>query len=337
MFWDYLSTHQESAHQVMHLFSDRGTPYSYRHMNGYSGHTYKFTKPDGTFNYVQIHCKSDQGSKTFTNDEAGKMAAENPDWHTQDLFNSIQDGACPSWTCYVQVLSPAQAEKFRWNIFDLTKVWPQGEVPLRPFGKFVLNKNPENYFAVIEQVAFSPSHMVPGVEPSADPVLQSRLFSYPDTHRHRLGVNYQQIPVNQPLRAFNPYQRDGIMAVNGNYGANPNYPSTYRNMTYKPVKPSQEHEKWAGAVVAQQLPVTDEDFVQPKMLWGVLGRQEGQQENFVGNVAGHLCAAKEPVRRRTYEMFRKIDADLGTRIEKATERLAPHPQSQAVGSAQARL
>ena len=202
----------------MHLFSDRGTPYSYRHMNGYSGHTYKLTKPDGTFNYVQIHCKTDQGSKTFNNAEAGNMASENPDWHTQDLFNSIQNGEYPSWTCYLQVLSPEQAEKFRWNIFDLTKVWPQKDVPLRPFGKFVLNKNAENYFAEIEQVAFSPSHLVPGVEPSADPVLQSRLFSYPDTHRHRLGVNYQQIPVNQPLRAFNPYQRDGIMAVNGNYG-----------------------------------------------------------------------------------------------------------------------
>jgi catalase len=205
----------------MHLFSDRGTPYSYRHMNGYSGHTYKFTKPDGTFNYIQTHVKTNQGIKTFTNEEAGKMASENPDWHTQDLFDSIAKGEYPTWTCYVQVLSPEQAEKFRWNIFDLTKVWPQKDVLLREFGKFTLNRNPDNYFAEIEQVAFSPSHMVPGVEPSADPVLQSRLFSYPDTHRHRLGVNYQQIPVNQPLRAFNPYQRDGLMAVNGNYGSNP--------------------------------------------------------------------------------------------------------------------
>src|SRR5271168_2203014 len=114
MFWDYLSTHQESTHQVMVLFSDRGTPYSYRHMNAYSGHTYKFTKPDGTFNYIQIHCKTDQGNKTFTNEEAAKMSMENPDWHTQDLFESIQRGEYPSWTCYVQVLSPEQAEKFRY-------------------------------------------------------------------------------------------------------------------------------------------------------------------------------------------------------------------------------
>jgi catalase len=125
----------------MHLFSDRGTPYSYRHMHGYSGHTYKFTQPDGTFNYIQIHLRTDQGTKTFTNEEAAKMASENPDFHTQDLFDSIANEDFPSWTCYVQVLSPEQAEKFHWNIFDLTKVWPQKEVPLREFGKFTLNKN----------------------------------------------------------------------------------------------------------------------------------------------------------------------------------------------------
>jgi catalase len=328
MFWDYLSTHQESAHQVMHLFSDRGTPHSYRHMNGYSGHTYKWIKPDGTFNYVQIHCKTDQGSKTFDNEKAGELSGSNPDWHTQDLFDAIERKEYPSWTCYVQVLSPEQAEKFRWNIFDLTKVWPQGEVPLRRFGKFTLNKNPQNYFAEIEQAAFSPSHMVPGVEASADPVLQSRLFSYPDTHRHRLGVNYQQIPVNCPLRAFNPYQRDGSMAVNGNYGANPNYPSTFRSLKFLPVKASQEHEKWTGAAVSQQIRVTDEDFVQPNGLWQVLGRQPGQQENFVKNVSGHLCNAHERVRKQTYSMFHRINSDLGARIEKATEaNVAGNPQA----------
>jgi catalase len=320
MFWDYLSTHQEAVHQVMHLFSDRGTPYSYRHMNGYSGHTYKWIKPDGTFNYVQLHLKTDQGNKTFTDAEAGRLAAENPDWHTQDLFNAIARGEHPSWTCYVQVLSPEQAEKFRWNIFDLTKVWPQSEVPLRRFGRFTLNKNPENYFAEVEQAAFSPSHMVPGVEPSADPVLQARLFSYPDTHRHRLGTaNYQSIPVNCPLRSFTPFHRDGVMSIDGNHGANPNYPSTFRPLQYKPVKASQEHEKWAGAVVTEQLPVTDEDFVQANGLWQVLGRQPGQQENFVGNIAGHLSNAQTRVRKATYGMFRRVNADLGARIEKATE------------------
>jgi catalase len=321
MFWDYLVHHQESVHQLMHLFSDRGTPYSYRHMNGYSGHTHKWTKPDGSFVYVQVHLKTDQGNKTFTNEEAGKLSGENPDHSTQDLFEAIQKGDHPSWTVYVQVLTQEQAEKFRWNIFDLTKVWPQGEVPLRPFGKLTLNRNPENYHAEIEQVAFSPSHLVPGVEPSADPVLQSRLFSYPDTHRHRLGVNYHQIPVNAPLRAFNPFQRDGAMVVNGNYGANPNYPSSYRGLTYRNVSAAGAHETWTGKVVSEVFgPVVDDDYVQAKGLWDVLGRTPGQQENFIHNVAVHACNAHVDTRTKVYEMFGKVDHALGEAIKDQTEK-----------------
>ncbi|OBT54690.1 hypothetical protein VE04_04917 [Pseudogymnoascus sp. 24MN13] len=303
MFWDYLSTHQEAIHQVMHLFSDRGTPYSYRHMNGYSGHTHKWHKPDGSFNYIQVHLKTDQGTKTLNNEEAGKLASENPDWNTQDLFEAIQNGDYPSWSVYVQVLSPEQAEKMRWNVFDLTKVWPQGEVPLRPVGKFTLNKNVENYFAEIEQ---------------------ARLFSYPDTHRHRLGVNYQQIPVNAPLHAFNPFQRDGAMAVNGNYGANPNYPSSYRQLSYKQTSPvtSDAHQKWVAQIIMHLNEVTSEDYVQAKGLWDVLGRTQGQQENFVGNVSGHLSRAREGTRTRTYEMFLRVDKALGDAIRNATEKLA---------------
>ncbi len=294
MFWDYLSDHQESIHQVMILFSDRGTPYSYRHMHGYSGHTHKWHKKDGSFNYVQVHIKTDQGIKTLSNEEAGKLAGENPDWNTQDLFEAIERGEHPSWTVYVQVLSPEEAEKFKWNILDLTMVWPQKEVPLRKIGKFTLNKNPENYHAEIEQVAFSPSHLVPGVEPSADPVLQSRLFSYPDTQRYRLGTNYQQIPVNAPLHAFNPFQRDGPMAVNGNYGANPNYPSSYRKLTHKNVVPTvpDEHKKWTDQAVMHLNEVTAHDYIQSTSLWAVFGKT-GQQDAFVANVAGHLNAARK--------------------------------------------
>ncbi|KAH6896985.1 peroxisomal catalase [Thelonectria olida] len=323
MFWDYLSTHQEAIHQVMQLFSDRGTPYSYRFMNGYSGHTHKWTKPDGSFVYTQVHLKTDQGIKTMTNAEAGKMASENPDFATQDLFEAIERGEYPSWTVYVQVLTPEQAEKFRWNIFDLTKVWPQKDVPLRPFGKFTLNKNAQNYFAEIEQAAFSPSHLVPGVEPSVDPVLQSRLFSYPDTHRHRLGVNYQQIPVNAPLHAFNPFQRDGAMSIHQNYGSEPNYLSSFRSLSYKPTPPSITHEQWSGRVVHELFQeVNDDDFVQATGLWKVLGRTPGQQDNFIGNVSGHLAAAHKDVRERTYAMFSRVDADLGAAIKEQTEKNA---------------
>lgn len=335
MFWDYLSTHQEAVHQVMILFSDRGTPYSYRHMHGYSGHTHKwhYKKPDGTlgFNYIQVHLRSDQGIKTLNNEEAGKLASENPDHSTQDLFEAIEKGEHPSWSVYVQVMSPKEAEKFRFNIFDLTKVWPQKEFPLRKIGKWTLNKNVENYHAEIEQVAFAPSHLVPGVEPSADPVLQSRLFSYPDTQRHRLGVNYQQIPVNAPLQAFNPFQRDGGMAVNGNYGSNPNYPSSYRELTYKKVTPyvPDEHQKWTEQAVYHLNEVTPEDYIQAGDLYRVMGKTEGQQDNFVHNVSVHLCAAKKDTRQRTYDMFTKVNAELGSRIMKATEELAPQDESKS--------
>ena len=165
--------------------------------------------------------------------------------------------------------------------------------------------------------------MVPGVEPSADPVLQARLFSYPDSQRHRLGVNYQQIPVNRPLVANNPYQRDGFMAINGNYGAMPNYPSTSLPTRLRPRDKtsgeSGEHEVWTGSASRVQFEVTEEDYVQACALWQVLGRQEGQQEHLINNVSSHLKNAKPDVRERTYAMFSKVDRDLGAWLSKATE------------------
>ncbi|KAH8195808.1 hypothetical protein TruAng_010021 [Truncatella angustata] len=278
---------------------------------------------DAFWDYLSTHQEcTHQGNKTFTGTEASKMEAENPDWQTQDLFKAIQKGDFPSWDVYVQVLTPEQAEGFKWNIFDLTKVWPQKDVPLRPFGRLTLNQNADNYFAEIEQAAFSPSHLVPGVEPSADPVLQSRLFSYPDTHRHRLGVNYQQIPVNQPLRAFNPFQRDGAMAVNGNHGALPNYPSSSRPLIYSSVsEQSRAHERWTGQVVSDVFSeVKPKDFEQANGLWRVLAKTTGQQANFVQNVAGHLCNAQKSIRERTYGMFSRVNSDLGRLIRVETEK-----------------
>lgn len=321
-FWDFLSSNQESIHEVMHLFSDRGTPLSYRHMDTYSGHTFKFTKQDGTFKYVKFHFKTDQGNKTLTHDEAVHLASANPDWHTQDLFSAIERGDYPSWTLYVQVLDPADAEKFRWNIFDVTKIWPHADVPLRPVGKLTLNRNPSNYFAEIEQMAVSPAHLVPGIEPSADPMLQARLFSYSDSQRHRLGTNYQQIPVNTPLHVYSPFQRDGPFTVHSNYGSDPNYPSPLRPLTYKPVDKHPAHERWVGSAVNALQPVVDDDFVQATGLWEVLGRTKGQQDNFVYNVSSHLFAAKKEVRERTYKMFAKVDENLGARIEEASEKAA---------------
>lgn len=322
MFWDFLSSNQESIHQVMYLFSDRGTPVSFRYQNTYSAHTFKFTKPDGSFKYVKLHFLSDQGCKDMSNGEAARLASTNPDHATDDLFHAIERGEYPSWTLKIQVLDPADAETFRWNIFDDTKVWPHSEVPFREVGKFTLNRNPANYFAEIEQLAFAPAHLVPGIEPTADPMLQARLFSYADSQRHRLGVNYQQIPVNAPLHPHAAFQRDGFMTVNGNYGAEPNYPSTLKPNIYRDVDVNQQHETWVGQAVYNLQEVTDEDYVQATMFWNVLGKQKDQQEHLIYNVSTHLQAAIPEVRERSYAMFEKVDHDLGRRLRLATEALA---------------
>ncbi len=295
----------------MILFSDRGTPDGYHHQHGYSGHTFKFVNKEGKFNYVQIHVRKEGGFKTLTDAQAGKLAGENPDYGIQSLFEDIEKGAFPQWTVYVQTMTPEQAEKFRYNILDLTKVWPHAEFPLRPIGKIVLNKNVENYFAEIEQAAFSPSHLVPGIEPSADPVLQSRLFSYPDTHRHRLGTNYGQLPVNAPIAPVANFQRDGAMAFN-NQGSRPNYQSSILPLNYQE-KPYEyvEHEVFLGAAQADLSEITARessfsvvvvtescsdidcavDFEQPRALWSKVF-SDTDKDHFVSNVAGHLGNAK---------------------------------------------
>jgi len=317
-FWDYASLNPESFHQFTILFSDRGgTPDGYRFMHGYSGHTHKMVKEDGSFVYVQFHYKSDQGIKAFTDDEAAKTAGTAPDYSTRDLFEAIERGEFPSWTLNVQVMTPEQAEKFRYNILDLTKTWPQKEFPLRPVGKLTLNENAQNYLYVslfsfslklssfpfvysaeIEQIAFSPSHLIPGIEPSADPVLQSRLFSYPDAHRYRLGVNYAQLPVNSPLTQPANFQRDGAAAFY-NQGPRPNYQSSLQTLNYKknPYDIS-EHEQFLGGAVQDLSEVTELDFEQPRDLYERVFTDE-EKANFVNNVSGHLGGCKsEEVKKR---------------------------------------
>ncbi|VEU22584.1 DEKNAAC103531 [Brettanomyces naardenensis] len=327
MFWDYLTANPESLHQVMYLFTNRGTPRSWRTMNGYSGHTYKWYNASGEWKYVQVHFKSNQGVHNFDNENAGELAGKNPDWNTQDLFDAIQRGEYPSWECYIQTMTLEQAKKLPFSVFDLTKVWPHKDFPLRHFGRLTLNENPQNYFAEVEQAAFSPSNTVPGMEASNDPVLQSRLFSYPDTHRHRLGGNFSQIPVNCPLKSgtFTPHIRDGNMCVNGNLGATPNYPNAYNcPIQYKaPVRPAgnKPDEKYEGEVVPYAWQVTDYDFYQPGQLWEVLGREAGEQEALVHNIAVHAIAANDEIQERVCEYFSKANPVIGKQVHKELQNL----------------
>ena len=178
-------------------------------MNGYGSHTFKLVNAQNEVHYCKFHFKTDQGIKNLTASRAAQLTGENPDYSIQDLYNAIANGQFPSWSLYIQIMTIDEAEKLRFNPFDVTKVWSHKEFPLIPVGRLVLNRNPKNYFAEVEQLAFAPSHLVPGVEASPDKMLQGRLFSYADTHRHRLGANYLQIPVNCPYKTRN-YQRDGI-------------------------------------------------------------------------------------------------------------------------------
>ncbi|KAL4945560.1 hypothetical protein BDV06DRAFT_209411 [Aspergillus oleicola] len=310
----------EGIHQLMVLFSDRGTPKSVRHMNAYSGHTYKLTKADGTFKYAKIHVKTRQG-----------LAGENPDHMIQDMFEAIERGEYPAWDVFVQLMSPEEAEKYKWNIFDMTKVWSHKDFPLMQIGRLTMNRNPRNYFADIEQAAFSPSTMVPGFAASADPVLQARLFAYPDAARYRLGVNYQKLPTNAAkVQVYCPFQRDGKMRIDDNYGGDPNYVGSSIKPTklYQDVKRSSpavlnldaQHEKWAGEVSAYTSEITDEDFVQPAALWEIIGREPGHQDRLVDNLVASVKGVKYPeLQGKVHELFSRVNEDLGTMLRERTE------------------
>lgn len=315
MFWDFLSHRPESIHQVMFLFSDRGTPDGYRHMNGYGSHTFKLVNDKGEAVYCKFHFKTDQKIKNLMVDRAGALSGSDPDYSIRDLYNHIEKGEYPSWSFYIQVMTFDQAEKSKFNPFDLTKIWPHGEYPLIHVGKIVLDKNPKNYFADVEQSAFCPAHMVPGVEPSPDKMLQGRLFSYTDTHYHRLGKNYLQIPVNCPFRArVSNSQRDGPACVNENQGGAPNYhPNMFQGPN--PSKAVKQHHYKVSGDVDRYETADDDNFTQPGNFWRKVLKPE-ERQRLVENIAGHLKFANETIRQRAVKVFTQVDPEFGQGVEK---------------------
>jgi catalase len=341
MFWDFLSLTPESIHQVTILFSDRGTPATFRNMNGYSSHTFKWYSDKGDYFWVQYHFKTDQGIKNLTREEATRISGDNPDHATQDLHEAIERGDYPSWTLEMQILTPEQAEDFRWDIFDITKVWPHGEVPPIKIGNLVLNRNPVNYFAEVEQAAFSPGNLVPGIAASQDKMLQARLFSYHDTHIHRLGPNYHLIPVNTPKYApENSYQRDGFMRVDANAGNGPNYwPNSLGGPAPDPTTGEPPFEV-SGKAGRHPYTHPNDDFVQAGNLYrNVMTDQD--RENLVGNIVDHLSGAQKRIQLRQTAIFHKADPDYGRRVAeglgldiKEVERLAGISQEERAKSTQ---
>ncbi|XP_025017536.1 catalase isoform X1 [Tetranychus urticae] len=318
MFWDFLSQRPESMHQVSFLFSDRGTPDGYRHMNGYGSHTFKLVNAEGEAVWAKFHLKPTQGIKNLDAKRADKLAGKDPDYSIRDLYNAISSGDFPSWIFYVQIMTFEQAKNFKFNPFDLTKVWSHKEFPLIEVGKVVLNKNPNNYFAEVEQSAFSPANLVPGIEPSPDKMLQARLFSYPDTHRHRLGANYHMIPVNKarcPVYALS--HRDGPMCVDGNLGGMPNYlPNSFVNIkanpVYKECPYSAEH--FIGDMDRYESG-NDDNVTQVREFWrNVLN--EDEKNRLASNMGGHLKDAQQFIQLRVIDLLKSIDEDYASRVQK---------------------
>ena len=314
MFWDFLSLTPESIHQVTILFSDRGTPRTYRHMNGYSSHTFKWYNEKGEYFWVQYHFKTEQGIQNLTREESTKLKGEDPDHATRDLYEAIERGEYPSWRVEVQIMTPAQATEYRFDPFDITKVWFHADYQPITIGRMVLNRNPENYFAEVEQAAFSPANFVPGIAASPDKLLQGRLFSYHDTHRHRLGPNYHLIPINRPKAAkVDNYQRDGFMQVGDNFGGAPNY---YPNSFGGPVpQPDASEPPFEVSGLAVRSPYThpNDDFFQPGELYRRVMTDE-DRDHLIGNITSHLCNAQKRIQLRQTALFYKADPEYGRRV-----------------------
>jgi catalase len=318
MQWDFWTLSPESAHQVTWLMGDRGIPRTWRHMNGYSSHTYSWVSPAGQIYWVKYHFITDQGIQWLPQAEADELAGRDADYHRRDLWEAVRSGDHPAWTLKVQIMPFEEARVYRFNPFDLTKVWPHADYPLTEVGKLVLDRNPVDMHTQIEQAAFDPSNQVPGTGLSPDKMLLGRGFSYADAHRARLGVNYRQIPVNAPVSPVHAYSKDGAMRV-----LNVSDPVYAPNSKGGPVADA--------ARAAESLWHVDGDMVRAASTlrrddddWGQAGTMvrevldDPARDRLVSNAAGHLLdGVTEAVLVRAFQYWKNVDLSLGERIENA--------------------
>lgn len=315
--WDFWTLLPEALHQVTILMSDRGIPRSYRHMHGFGSHTFSFTNAARQRHWVKFHFQSQQPIENLTNAQAAAVIGQDRESHLRDLYDSIAAGQYPRWTLSVQLMTEQQAARHKHNPFDLTKVWPKADYPLHEVGVLELNQNPQNYFAEVEQAAFSPANVVPGIGFSPDKMLQARLFSYGDTQRYRLGVNFNHIPVNAPRCPFHSYHRDGSMRTDGNLGATVSYApdseATWQDtpaLSEPPLPLTGEADHWDHRV--------DEDhYEQPGLLFRLMSVT--QQQALISNTVASLYGVSEEVQRRHVANCTKADAQYGTMLQRALE------------------
>jgi len=318
--WDFFSLSSEATHPFTILFSDRGIPGSFRNMDGFGSHTFQWVNAQGEVSWVKYHFKTDQGIKCLTAQQAARGAGENADHHQRDLLRAIDRAEYPSWTLKMQIMPAAAAARYRFNPFDVTKVWWHRDYPLTTVGRIVLNRNPENYFAEVEQAApFNPAHFVAGIGPSLDKMLQGRLFSYGDTHRYRLGATHMQLPVNRPRAAeARNYSRAGAMRADCNHEREKNYePNSFGG-------PQQTGEPlWAPIEVAgltgNHVPEhrrNDNDFVQAGDLYRLMS--EAEKQRLIANIAASLSqVSREDIIERSVADFGRADPEYGDRLAKA--------------------
>ncbi|TXK48739.1 catalase [Pontibacter qinzhouensis] len=314
MMWDFWSLNPESLHQVLILMTDRGTPLSYRHMHGFGSHTFSFINKENERHFVKFHFKTMQGIQNFTDAAATEMKGLDPDQAQRDLYDAIECGDFPKWAVKVQIMTEAEAATYKWNPFDLTKVWSQKDFPLLDVGVLELNETPDNYFAHVEQAAFAPAHIVDGIGFSPDKMLQGRILSYPDAQRYRLGANYEQIPVNRCPFATNNYQRDGQMRVDGNGGSHPNYfPNSFDHIkadeAYK--EPAQNLGNVTADWFDRNAEGENDHYTQPGDLFRLLSPEE--KKNTISNIVAAMQGIDGPKRmeiinRQLCHFFR---ADIG--------------------------
>lgn len=314
MYWDFLSLRPESVHQVLILFGDRGLPKSYRHMHGYGSHTFSLVDKNKKLTYVKFHFRTDQGIQNLSPALAQQIAGQEPNYYGKDLYNAIAEGRNPSWTLYIQKMSEEETKQCKFDPFDVTKVWSTSAFPLIRVGKMVLNRNPSNYFAEVEQIAFSPSNITPGIWTSPDRLLQGRLFAYADSHRHRLGINFAQLPVNSPFKAQN-YERDGTATI-ANQGGAPNY---YPNSFCGPKESQRARDQYplpysVNGTIDYFDNQNEDNYSQPRDFYNRVLDQAGRDRIEDHLVSTIKLVTDEKVKANVVSMFEKVDAVFGRNI-----------------------
>ena len=317
--WDFFSHLPESLHQLTIDVSDRGLPRSYRFMHGFGSHTYSFINANNERFWVKFHFRSQQGIENLMDDEAEALIGKDRESSQRDLFESIQRGDYPRWNLQIQIMPEKEASTVPYNPFDLTKVWPHKDYPLIDVGYFELNRNPDNYFSDVEQAAFSPANIVPGIGFSPDKMLQGRLFSYGDTQRYRLGINHYQIPVNAPRCPFHNYHRDGAMRVDGNSGNTVTYEPNSAGMFQEQPDYSEPPLSIEGAADHWNHREDEDYFSQPRALYELL--DDAEHQRMFQRLAGELIEASEETQKRQIDLFKKVHPEYGAGVEKASNAL----------------